>query len=147
MCFPQLLETNLLPKTIVSQQLPDGILYCFNLNLYFPFRVGCRSPVTFKTELYVTTFKNSFQLLPISFHKVLHLSCCIGLKLNIVTRFTKFLKGIRGHPAPPMIECNALIFLHLISNGLNGVNINSLMQIMAVLQIFVYLVKAQNHMI
>ena len=35
--------------------------------------------VIFKTKLSVTTVNNSF------FHKELHLRCCIGLELNIVT--------------------------------------------------------------
>ena len=30
----------------------DGILYCLNLNLSTHFRVGSRSPATFKTKLY-----------------------------------------------------------------------------------------------
>ena len=49
------------------------------------FRVRSRSPVTFKTKLYVTTVNNSFQPLPIFRHKELHLRCCIGLELSIVT--------------------------------------------------------------
>ena len=72
----------------------------------------------------------------------LHLRCCIGLELNILTWSTKVLKGIGGNPydlekiwkiRPPACPKNTfpkvfhpLSFLHLISNGLNGVNINSL---------------------
>ena len=79
----------------------------------------------------------------------LHLRCCIGLELNILTWSTKVLKGIGGNPYdlekiwkihPPKCPKNTfpkvfhpLSFLHLISNGLNRVNINSLMQIVALL--------------
>ena len=80
-----------------------------NLNLSMPFRIGFRSPVTFKTKLYVTTVNNNFQPLPIFCHKELHLRCCIGLELNIVTWYTKILKGIgdHSHQMPhPMIKCN-----------------------------------------
>ena len=80
-----------------------------NLNLSMPFRIGFRSPVTFKTKLYVTTANNNFQPLPIFCHKELHLRCCIGLELNIVTWYTKILKGIgdHSHQMPhPMIKCN-----------------------------------------
>ena len=55
-----------------------------------------KSPVTFKTKLYVTTVNNSFQPLPIFCHKELHLRCHIGLELNVVTS-TKILKAIGGH--------------------------------------------------
>ena len=41
--------------------------------------------VTFKTKLSVATVNNSFQLLPISCYKELHLSCCRGLELYILT--------------------------------------------------------------
>ena len=43
--------------------MPDGILK--NLNLSMSFRVGSRSPATFKTGLSVTTVNNRFQLVPI----------------------------------------------------------------------------------
>ena len=72
----------------------------------------------------------------------LHLRCCIGLKLNILTWSTKALEGIGGNPyylkkiwkihppRSPFISTqvfNPLSFLHLILNGLNRVTINSLM--------------------
>ena len=77
--------------------MADGILYCLNLNLSVHFRVGSRGPVTFKTKLYVTTVNNSLQLLPVFCQKEIHLRCCIGLELNIVTKSIKILKGFRGH--------------------------------------------------
>ena len=49
----------------LNMQMPDGILYCLNLNLSVQFRVQSRDPVTFKTELSVTIVNNSFQLLSI----------------------------------------------------------------------------------
>ena len=76
---------------------------------YFITQSKFRSPVTFKTKLYVTTVNNNFQPLPIFCHKELHLRCCIGLELNIVTWYTKILKGIGGHSHQMphhMIKCN-----------------------------------------
>ena len=122
------------------------------------FIVGSRSLVRFKTKLSVTTIDSNFHLLPIFCHKKLHLRCCIGLLLNIVTCPVKILKGIRGclpwstatlgkyekltvldalkihfqrFFALSWVFCIKLNFLHLISNGLNEVNINSLTQIVA----------------
>ena len=83
------------------------------------FRVGSRNPATIMTKFYATAVNNSFQPLPNFCHKELHLRCCIGLKLNIVTWYAKFL---REHTSPIFL----LSFLGLISNGLNGDNINSL---------------------
>ena len=40
--------------------MADGIPSCHNLNLSMHFRVGYRSPVTFKTKLYVTTFSSQY---------------------------------------------------------------------------------------
>ena len=57
-----------------------------------------KSPVTFKTKLSVTTVNYSFQPFTIFRQKELHLRCCIGLELNIVTWPTKILKGIGRHP-------------------------------------------------
>ena len=42
----------------------DIILYCLNLNLSMDFRVGSKSPVTFKTKLCVIAVNSSFQFLP-----------------------------------------------------------------------------------
>ena len=56
-----------------------------NLNLSMYFRVGFRSPVTFKMKLYVTKVSNTFWPLPIFCHKELHLRGRIELDLNIVT--------------------------------------------------------------
>ena len=64
--------------------MPDGILYCLNLNLFMCFRVRSKSLVTFKTKLFLTTVSNSSQLLPFC-HKELHLRYFIGLELNIAT--------------------------------------------------------------
>ena len=65
--------------------MADGIPYCLDFNLSMHFRVRSRSPVTFKTKLYVTTVSNSFQPLPIFRHKELHLRGLIGFELSIVT--------------------------------------------------------------
>ena len=43
------------------------------------FRVGSKNPVTIMTKLYVTAINNTFQPLPIFYHKVIHLRCCKGL--------------------------------------------------------------------
>ena len=125
--------------------MPDGIIYCLNLNLSICFRVGSRRNVTIKAKLYVRTVNNNFQPLSIFCHKEVHLTCCLGLELIIVKWFTKILKGIED---TPMTECNLgkiqktnspgclknlfsevfhmNFFLHLIWNELNGTNINSL---------------------
>ena len=60
------------------------------------FRVGSRSPMTFKTKLSVTTVNSSFQVIPIFYHKELYLRYCIGLVLNIVTWSMKHLKDMGG---------------------------------------------------
>ena len=94
-------------------------------------------------DLFLFYFCNYFCL------KKLSLRCCIGLELNILTWSTKVLKGIGGKPYnlekiwkihPPRCAkttfpevFHPLRFLHLISNGLNRVNINSLTQIVALL--------------
>ena len=49
--------------------------------------------ITFKTKFYGTKANNSFQPLPVFCRKELHLRCCIGLELSIVTS-TKIMKGI-----------------------------------------------------
>ena len=68
-----------------------------HLNLLISLRVGSRSPITFKTKVSVTTVNYCFQLLPIFCHEELHLRCCIGLGLNIITWSMKLLKNMRGH--------------------------------------------------
>ena len=68
------------------------------------FRVRSRSHVSL-SQSYVTTFNNSFQPLPIFCHKKLHLRCCIGLELNLVTS-AKILKSIGSIFPLPMIKCN-----------------------------------------
>ena len=79
--------------------MSDSMLYCLDLNLYICFRVGSRSSVTFKTKLSVTAVGTSFQLQSVYFcQKELHLKCCKGLELNIVTQATKILKGFRDIP-------------------------------------------------
>ena len=52
-----------------------GVLYCLNLILSMPFKVGFRSPVTFKMKLSVTTVKNSSQLLPFFGTKIPIIKC------------------------------------------------------------------------
>ena len=81
-----------------------GILCCLYLNLPMCFRVRSRSHVSL-SQSYVTTFNNSFQPLPIFCHKKLHLRCCIGLELNLVTS-AKILKSIGSIFPLPMIKCN-----------------------------------------
>ena len=109
------------------------------------------APVTFKTKLFETTVK-SFQPLLIFCYKENHLRCYIGLELNIVTWFKKILKGIGEHPPCAIATLGeyekftlldalkihsqcffTLSFLHLIPNGLNGVNNNSFTYIVALL--------------
>ena len=84
--------------------MPHGILCCLYLNLPMCFRVRSRSHVSL-SQSYVTTFNNSFQPLPIFCHKKLHLRCCIGLELNLVTS-AKILKSIGSIFPLPMIKCN-----------------------------------------
>ena len=127
------------------------------------FRVWSRSLVIFKAKLSATTVNNCFQLFPIFCSKELHQRCCKGLELNIVRWSTKILKGITPPPHPPMIKCHlgkiwiihhprfldatkihfqrffTLSFLHLISNGLNRVNITHWQKL--------WLVKAHKHLI
>ena len=83
--------------------MPHGILCCLYLNLPM-FRVRSRSHVSL-SQSYVTTFNNSFQPLPIFCHKKLHLRCCIGLELNLVTS-AKILKSIGSIFPLPMIKWN-----------------------------------------
>ena len=83
--------------------MPDEILYCLkSLNLSMSFRVGSRSPATFKTEL---SGNNSFQLFPIFCHKQLHLRCCLGIEL--LQHDPTKIQGVLGYQgAPPMIDYN-----------------------------------------
>ena len=46
-------------------QILDGILYCPNLNLSMCFKVGSKSPDTFKEKFPVVIVNNSLQLFPI----------------------------------------------------------------------------------
>ena len=99
------------------------------------FRVGSRNPVTFKTKL-CKSIQQLFPAISCLCHKELHLRCCIGLKLNIVTWSMEILKGIGRHPHDRMQPWGkyeklillhalkihlerflALNFLYLISNG------------------------------
>ena len=98
----------------------EGILYCLNLDLSMDFRVRSRSPVTFKRKLYVTTVNNSFQSLPIFYHKELQLRCCIGLDLNNVTWSTKILKGTGDHPSPTPSPLYTHIHTHTLSSATLG---------------------------
>ena len=124
----------------LNMLIVDEILYCHNLNL-----MESDLGVTFtKTKLYVTTVNNIFQPLPIFRYIKLHLSCCIGCELNVITWSTKIVKGIGGHPPTHISSATlgkyrklldaviihlprffTLSFLHLLSNELNGVSINS----------------------
>ena len=133
--------------------MANRILFCLDLNFSMYFRVWSKSPATFKTKIFIITVNNSFQPLPIFWHKELYLWCCIGLDLNTVTWSTKILKGIGATTYGPIPWSNAtlgkfilldalkinfhkffsLSFFHLISNGINGVSINSLIKIVALL--------------
>ena len=62
----------------------------------YVFRLGYRSPVTFKMKLSVTTVNSSFHLLHSFCHKEPRLKCCMGLILNIVTSI-KLPKDMRRH--------------------------------------------------
>ena len=87
---------------------------CFIVLIYIMhFKVRSRHSATFKI--------NSMQhFLSITYFFVnkLHLRCCIGFELNIVTWYTKILIHFQRY--------FALSFLHLMSNGLNRVNISLL---------------------
>ena len=61
------------------------------------FRVGYKSPVTFKRKLFVATVSSLYPLANF-LHKELHLRWCIRLELIIVKLSAKILKGIEGHP-------------------------------------------------
>ena len=75
--------------------------YSLNINLSMHFRVGSRSPVTFKSKLCVKAVNNSFQPLPIFCHKDVHVGCSILLKLDIVTSTKRYWGS-----SLPSIECN-----------------------------------------
>ena len=68
----------------LNMLMTDKILYCLNLNVSMHFKVWSRSPVTFKTKLYVIGSSHYLFFC----HKELHLRYCIGLELNIVIWFT-----------------------------------------------------------
>ena len=105
----------------------NEILYCLHLNLSMHFRVGSRSLVPFKMELYVTSVNNSFQWLPNFCYKELHLRCCIEPESNIVTS-TKILKGIGGTPLSLPDRVQSQFFALKVFGiwyGLNGVHIPS----------------------
>ena len=74
----------------------------WNTLLPLIFKLSKHFKVGFKMKLFVTTVNNSYQLFPIFYHKELHLRCCIGLELNIVTS-AKILKRYQAapHPSPP----------------------------------------------
>ena len=123
--------------------MADGILYRLNLNWSMHFRVRSRSPVTFKTKLYVATVNNSFQQVAPSY--MLHrawIEYC-----NMI--YKTFKKVVRVPPSqththyqvqpwenmvtrPPRCPKNKIpeVFhikvsiLHLISNELNRVIIS-----------------------
>ena len=124
------------------------ILYCLNLNLSMHVRVGSRSAITFKIKLSVTTGNSSFQPLPIFCHKDLHLKSLHRARFEYCNMIHKNSSRYWGHPHLRLRSSatlwkyenltlldavkihfqrpSALIILHLISNRLNGININSL---------------------
>ena len=105
--------------TLIILYIVDGILYCLNLNLSVLFRVRYRSPATYKKELYMTTVNSSSQSLPIYFFR--KSSTWSSATLGKFEKLT-LLDALNIH----FRRFFALCFLHLISSGLNGVNINSL---------------------
>ena len=120
-----------------------------HLNLSRCFTVGSRSPVTFKTKLFVKTTNSSFQISPL-FLLQSPIFCHKAPSLMLLRAWTEYCNIIhknskRCRLTPPIIECNlrkiwkthsprypkmyfqrffASSFLHLISDGLNGVNTN-----------------------
>ena len=115
----------------LNMWMPDGILYCLNLNLSIRFRVSYRSPATLNAK-HCNNSQQPFSATTNFFcHRELHLRGCVGLEVNIVTWYAKILKGFGG--TLPMIELNLgkiwkthspnvfqINFLHLIKNGLSG---------------------------
>ena len=98
------------------------IHFCLNLYLSMRFRVGSRSPVTFKTK---ALCNNSQQQFPaINYFLLQTASSCV---LHIVTWSMRILKGIRGILKGKGFFTSCI---PLISNGLNGVNFNTLQVIM-----------------
>ena len=130
--------------TIEAPRGCSGVFIKYLQPQFMHFRVGSRSPVTFEAKLYVTKVNNSFLPLFIFCYKEHHVRCCIGLTLNIVTWSTN---RYQGHPSSwssatlgkyekltfldafkihfqKFFELN--LVLHLTSNRLNRVSINSL---------------------
>ena len=101
--------------------MPDGILYYLNLHWAIPFWVRSRSLDTFKMKFYATTVNNSFQSLTIFGHGKLHLRCCIGFELNIVTWSMKILKGSGRAP----LRSSAVLRKYEILTLLNVLKIHS----------------------
>ena len=116
------------------------------------FRAESWSPVTFNTKLSVKIVNNISQLLPFLCHRKRHLRCCIEPELNR----TLFAKILRYWKSTCMRGCSIgkirkkhslrcpknlvqevfnfkLSFSQSVSNGLNGININVLSQIVALL--------------
>ena len=88
----------------LNMWMPDGILYCLNLNLSIRFRVGYRGPATLNAK-HCNNSQQQFSATTNFFcHRELHLRGCVGLEVNIVTWYAKILKGIGG--TLPMIELN-----------------------------------------
>ena len=87
--------------------------------------------ITFKMKLYVTTVNSIFQPLPTFCHKQLYPRCCVGFELNTVIKSIKNSEMYWGTPLLDALKIHfqklfTLSFLHLISIGLNVVNIDSL---------------------
>lgn len=111
----------------------------FNQNLSMNFRVISRSFVTIKKNPYVITVNNNFKPLPISHQKKL---LDVGNDLNWIHKTSKRYQGAPPWSSATLGKYKKLIyldaqkvhfkrffgsiFLHLISNELNWVNINSL---------------------
>ena len=122
--------------------MADGILYWLNLNWSI---VGSRSPLTFKTKLFVTTVNNSFQ--PLAPSKML---CRAWIEYcNMIQKNSKKYQVSPPLPHSRIVECNLekiwkthpprcpkntfpevfhikSSILQLISNGLNEFSINSM---------------------
>ena len=131
--------------------MADGILCCLNLNLSMHFRIGSKGPVTFKTRLYGTTVKtvSSRYLFFVRKNSILYVAEGLNWILYYNRKSSKSYQGTlltiqcnlekiwKTHPPrcpkntfPEILRIKCF---HLISNGLNGVNINLLTLIVAVL--------------
>ena len=84
--------------------MPDGILYCFYLDLPIRFRVRLGALSHLEKALYNNS-QRQFPVITIFWDKELHLRCCIGLGLNIVTQSAKILKSMERSAPHDRVQC------------------------------------------